>query len=186
MIVKPPEGWVSCKIGEVTQIVSGGTPPSKDLTNFTTEGGVPWITPADLSGYKKIYISHGARNLSDKGFSVCSATKIPQGSVLFSSRAPVGYVAIAANELSTSQGFKSFVLPSGLDSRFVYFYLKYISPLAESMASGTTFKELSSSVAAQLPLLIAPLKEQKQIANKLDKLFARIDACCDRLARIPQ
>jgi type I restriction enzyme S subunit len=90
-------------------------------TNFTTEGGVPWITPADLSGYKKIYISHGARNLSDKGFSVCSATKIPQGSVLFSSRAPVGYVAIAANELSTSQGFKSFVLPSELDSRFVYF-----------------------------------------------------------------
>lgn len=98
-----PEGWVSCKIGEVTQIVSGGTPPSKDLTNFTTEGGIPWITPADLSGYKDIYISRGARNL------------------------------------------------------FVYFYLKHTKPVAEAMATGTTFKELSGSVAAQLPLLIAPL-----------------------------
>ncbi|WP_446368285.1 restriction endonuclease subunit S [Coleofasciculus sp. G3-WIS-01] len=179
-----PEGWVRCKIGEVTQIVSGGTPPSKDLTNFTTEGGIPWITPADLSGYKDIYISRGGRNLSDKGFSACSATKIPAGSVLFSSRAPVGYVAIAANELTTNQGFKSFVLPEGIDSRFVYFYLKHIKPVAEAMATGTTFKELSSSVAAQLPLALAPLKEQKLIADKLDRLLVRVDACRDRLERV--
>lgn len=184
MSVEIPEGWARCKIGEVTQIVSGGTPPSKDLTNFTTEDGISWITPADLSGYKDIYISRGRRNLSDKGFSACSATKIPSGSVLFSSRAPVGYVAIAANELTTNQGFKSFVLPEGLDSRFVYFYLKYIKPVAESMATGTTFKELSSSVAAQLPLALAPLKEQKLIADKLDRLLVRVDACHDRLERV--
>jgi restriction endonuclease S subunit/predicted ATPase len=179
-----PEGWASCKIGEVTQIVSGGTPPSKDLTNFTTEGGIPWITPADLSGYKDIYISRGSRNLSEKGFWACSATKIPQGSVLFSSRAPVGYVAIAANELTTNQGFKSFVLPKDLDSRFVYFYLKHIKPVAEAMATGTTFKELSGSVAAQLPLLIAPSDEQRRIADKLDSLLARVNACRDRLDRV--
>ena len=185
MSVETPKGWASCKIGEITQIVSGGTPPSKDLTNFTTEGGIPWITPADLSGYKNVYISHGARNLSDKGFSVCSATKIPVGSVLFSSRAPVGYVAIAANELSTNQGFKSFVLPDGLDSRFIYFYLKHIKPIAEAMATGTTFKELSGSVIAQLPLTIAPFNEQRRIADKLDSLLARVDACRDRLHKIP-
>ena len=183
---KTPEGWTNCKIGEVTQIVSGGTPPSKDLTNFITEGGIPWITPADLSGYKDVYISRGARNLSEKGFWACSATKIPQGSVLLSSRAPVGYVAIAANELTTNQGFKSFVLPEGLDSRFVYFYLKHIKDVAEAMATGTTFKELSGSVTAQLPLLIAPLNEQRRIAEKLDSLLERVDACRDRLDRVPR
>jgi len=185
-VSKTPEGWTNCKIGEVTQIVSGGTPPSKDLTNFITEGGIPWITPADLSGYKDVYISRGARNLSEKGFWACSATKIPQGSVLLSSRAPVGYVAIAANELTTNQGFKSFVLPEGLDSRFVYFYLKHIKDVAEAMATGTTFKELSGSVTAQLPLLIAPLNEQRRIAEKLDSLLERVDACRDRLDRVPR
>ncbi len=184
MSAKIPERWACCKIGEVTQIVSGGTPPSKDLTNFTSEGGVPWITPADLSGYKDIYISRGARNLSEKGFWACSAAKIPQGSVLFSSRAPIGYVAIAANELTTNQGFKSFVLPEDLDSRFVYFYLKHIKPRAESIATGTTFKEISGSVAAQLPMVIAPFNEQKRIADKLDSLLARVDACRDRLERV--
>lgn len=185
MRLKPPEKWVSCPIGEVAQVVSGGTPRAKDPTNFINKGGIPWITPADLSGYAEIFISRGARNLSEKGFSSCSATKIPKGSVLFSSRAPVGYVAIAANELTTSQGFKSFILPDGLNSRFVYFYLKYIKPVAEDMATGTIFKELSGSAAAKLPLLIAPTNEQKRIADKLDNLLARVDKCRDRLERIP-
>lgn len=185
MSVEAPEGWVSCEIGKVARIVSGATPPSKDLTNFTAEGGIPWITPADLSGYKDIYISRGARNLTEKGFAVCSAVKIPPGSVLFSSRAPVGYVAIASNEVTTNQGFKSFVLPDELDSRFVYFYLRHIKPIAELMATGTTFKELSGSAAARLPLIIAPLKEQKRIADKLDVLLKRVDACRTRLDRIP-
>jgi restriction endonuclease S subunit/predicted ATPase len=184
MNLETPEGWVSCKIGEVTRIASGATPPSKDPTNFTTEGGIPWVTPADLSGYKDIYISCGARNLTDKGFSACSTTKIPQGSVLFSSRAPVGYVAIAANELTTNQGFKSFILPDRLDSSFVYFYLKHIKSIAEAMATGTTFKELSGSVAAQLPLTIAPLNEQKRIADKLNTLFARVDDCRYQLKHV--
>jgi type I restriction enzyme S subunit len=182
--LKTPEGWVRCEIGEVTQVVSGGTPRAKDPSNFVDEGGIPWITPADLSGYTDIFISRGARNLSEKGFNSCSAAKIPTGSVLFSSRAPVGYIAIAANELATNQGFKSFVLPKGLDSRFVYFYLKYIKPVAENMATGTTFKELSGKVAAKLPLLIAPTEEQTRIADKLENLIARVDACRDRLNRV--
>lgn len=185
MTVETPQGWVSCEIGEVATVVSGATPPSKDLTNFTAEGGIAWITPADLSGYKDIYISRGARNLTEKGFATCSAAKIPPGSVLFSSRAPVGYVAIAANEVTTNQGFKSFVLPDRLDSRFVYFYLRHIKPIAELMATGTTFKELSGSAAARLPLVIAPLNEQKRIADKLDALLARVEACQGRLDRVP-
>ncbi len=181
---KLPKNWEQCQFGDVTQIISGGTPSTKDPTNFAENDGIPWITPSDLSGYKKVYISRGVRNLSEKGFEACSATKLPTGSVLFSSRAPIGYVAIAANELTTNQGFKSFVLPEGLDSRFVYFYLRHIKPVAEDLATGTTFKELSGSKAARLPLIIAPSEEQKRIANKLENLMARIDACQTRLDHV--
>lgn len=180
-----PASWAQCKIGEVARIVSGGTPPSKDQTNFTSEGGIPWVTPADLSGYRSCYISRGARNLSEKGYAGCSAAKLPAGSVLFSSRAPIGYVAIAANEISTNQGFKSFVLPEGFSSSFVYYYLKHIKPVAEQLATGTTFKELSGTAAAKLPFVVAPLAEQTRIADKLDTVLARVDACRERLDRVP-
>lgn len=183
---KLPQGWFECEIGDVAKVVGGGTPPSKDPTNFTTLGGIPWITPADLSGYKDVYISRGARSLSEKGYTTCSAIKIPAGSVLFSSRAPVGYVAIAATEVTTNQGFKSFALPESIDSRFVYYYLRHIKPIAEMMATGTTFKELSGSAAAKLPFVLAPLSEQKRIADKLDALLAQLDTCRKRLVRVSQ
>lgn len=181
-----PANWVKCQIGEATTIISGGTPPSKDSTNFSIGDGIPWITPADLSGYRDIYISHGARNLTEKGLRSCSAQLIPAGSVLFSTRAPIGYVAIAKNDVTTNQGFKSFVLPKELESKFIYFYLRYIKPIAEEMATGTTFKELSGSNAAKLPLLIPPSSEQKKIADKLDSLLTRVDACRDHLERVQE
>lgn len=180
-----PKGWASTDIGEVMQIVSGGTPPSKDESNFQQDGGIPWLTPADLSGYRQAFIARGARNLSEKGYAACSAVIMPTGSVLFSSRAPIGYVAIAENEISTNQGFKSFIPPQGFNSSFLYHYLRHIKPVAEQMATGTTFKELSGSAAAKLPFLIAPLPEQKRIADKLDSTLARVDACRDRLDRLP-
>jgi len=181
---KLPNNWSQCEIGEVTQIVSGGTPPSKDLTNFVEDGGIPWITPSDLSACNGVFITRGARNLSEKGFESCSARKLPAGSVLFSSRASIGHVAIAMNELTTNQGFKNFVLPEELDSRFIYYYLRYATPIAEEMATGSTFKELSSSKAARLPLLVAPYQEQKRIADKLDTILVRIDRCRARLDRV--
>lgn len=180
-----PRNWVECPIGDVAQVIGGGTPPSKDPSNFSTEGGIPWITPADLSGYQATYIQRGTRNLTEKGLRNSSAVVLPPGSVLFSSRAPIGYVAIAANEMATNQGFKSFVVTRDIDSRYLYFYLRYIKPVAEAIATGTTFKELSGSNAARLPLLIAPLNEQKRIADKIDYLLARVDACRAHLDRVP-
>ncbi len=111
---------------------------------------------------------------------------MPAGTVLFSSRAPIGYVAIAANEIATNQGFKSFVLPGGFDPRFTYYQLKHLKPEAEAIATGTTFKELSGATAATLPFRVAPLQEQARIADLLDTLLARINACSDRLAAIPE
>jgi type I restriction enzyme, S subunit len=179
-----PTGWEEVQIGEVTQIVNGGTPSTKDPTNFSDEGGIPWITPSDLSGYEEIYIGQGARNLSEKGFASCSASLLPKNSVLFSSRAPIGYVAITSNELATNQGFKGFILPEGLYSKYIYYYLRHITPIAESVSTGTTFKELSATKAKRLPLLVPPHNEQKRIADKLDILLTKISACQERLEHV--
>lgn len=180
-----PQSWLNLPIGHVSHVVSGGTPPSKDKSCFTTPGeGIPWLTPADLSNNKAQHISHGSRDLTDKGFSLCSAQILPTGSVLFSSRAPIGYVAIARNPLSTNQGFKSFVLPKEIDSRFIYYQLRHLKAVAETLATGTTFKELSGSNAAKIPITLAPTNEQRRIADKLDRVLARVDAANEHLSRV--
>src|SRR3989338_2284593 len=105
-----PRLWAWCRLSEVGAIVGGGTPPSADADNFTTGGsGTAWLTPADLGKHTTLYVSHGARDLTPQGLRSSSATLMPKGSVLFTSRAPIGYTAIAANEVSTNQGFKSVV-----------------------------------------------------------------------------
>lgn len=182
-----PTGWVKVSIGSFARIVGGGTPPSKDPANFAKPGeGIPWITPADLSGYRSQTIKCGSRDLTPDGLAACGATLMPAGTVLFSSRAPIGYVAIAANEIATNQGFKSFVLPGGFDPRFTYYQLKHLKPEAEAIATGTTFKELSGAAAATLPFSVAPMQEQTRIADRLDALLTRINACNDRLVAIPE
>ena len=180
-----PQSWLSLPIGHVSHVISGGTPPSKDKSCFTTPGnGIPWLTPADLSNNKAQHISHGSRDLTDKGFSLCSAQILPTGSVLFSSRAPIGYVAIAQNPLSTNQGFKSFALPTEIDSRFIYYQLRHLKAVAETLATGTTFKELSGSTAARIPITLAPTNEQRRIADKLDCVLARVDAANEHISRV--
>jgi type I restriction enzyme, S subunit len=186
MSVDLPAGWSETAVGNVARIVGGGTPPSKDPSNFAAPGqGTPWVTPADLSGYREQTISHGARDLTPAGLAACAATLMPAGTVLFSSRAPIGYVAIAANSITTNQGFKSFVLPEGMVPRYVYYQLRHLKREAEAIATGTTFKELSGAAAATLPVRVAPSREQARIADQLDTLLARINACNDRLDAIP-
>jgi type I restriction enzyme S subunit len=181
-----PLGWKAVSISEVAQVVGGGTPPSKDQKCFAAPGqGISWVTPADLSGYKLQEISRGSRDLTPAGLAACSAKLLPAGAVLFSSRAPIGYVAIASGPVATNQGFKSFVFPEDIDSRFAYYQLKHIKPVAEALATGTTFKELSGSAAAKLPFLLAPGREQKRIADKLDTILTRVDAVNTRLTRVP-
>jgi type I restriction enzyme S subunit len=180
-----PGTWSIAPVGSLAKVVGGGTPPSQNPENFAAPGaGIPWLTPADLSGYRKQSIQHGTRDLTCQGLKHCSAALMPRGTVLFSSRAPIGYVAIAANEISTNQGFKSFIFAADIDSRFAYYQLRYLKPIAEAIATGTTFKELSGSAAAKLPFAIAPTNEQTRIADKLDTVLARVDACRDRLARV--
>ncbi len=177
----PPE-WQWHRIGEVTQVVGGGTPRTTEVENFG--GEIPWITPADLSGYFAKHISRGARNISASGLASSGARLMPQGTVLFSSRAPIGYVAIASNPVATNQGFKSFVLGPNLLSDFVYYWLKVAKPMAVALASGTTFLEVSGKKIAQLPIPVAPLAVQRAVVAYLDEQLSRLDASVAALHRV--
>ncbi len=173
-------------IGEIAEVVSGGTPKSSIGENFAPpREGIPWLTPADLSGYKNKLIEHGSRDLSEQGYKSCSAKLIPAGSVVFSSRAPIGYVAVAKKSLATNQGFKNFVFDKSIDPNFAYYYLKSIRSIAESLGTGTTFKEISGTKAKTLPFALFPQAEQKVIADKLDELLAQVDTLKARLDAIP-
>lgn len=182
-----PQGWLRTEIANVVTVVAGGTPKASDKSNFAEPGdGIPWLTPADLGKYNKKTITRGARDLSLKGLRSSSAKLMPKGSILFSSRAPIGYCVIAENEIATNQGFKNFVLPEGIDSSYAYYYLKSIKQVAESMGTGTTFKELSGAVAKTLPFVLAPENEQIRIADKLDSILAKVNKAQVHLDKIPE
>ena len=177
-----PDTWNWIEVGEVAPVVGGGTPKTSDPDNF--EGGdIPWITPADLSGYTEKYIARGERNITEKGLRGSSARLLPTDTVLFSSRAPIGYVAIASRPVATNQGFKSFVLPDKIDSSFVYYYLKCARETIEGLGGGTTFKEISGTAAATIPLAVAPLAEQHRIVAEIETQFTRLDASVSALRR---
>ncbi|MXX74528.1 MAG: hypothetical protein F4210_07050 [Holophagales bacterium] len=168
-----PASWRWTTLGEVTSVVGGGTP--KTSRGEYWNGDIPWITPADLSGYERKEIRSGERYITAAGLRGSSAHLLPTGTVLFSSRAPIGYVAIAATPMATNQGFKSFVPPSGIDPSFLYYYLRSAKGLALSAASGTTFKELSKRRAALLVFPLAPVPEQHRIVARVDALFAGLN-----------
>lgn len=161
-------------ISEIGEIVSGATPKTTVSANFG--GDIPWITPADLSGYSKKYISHGARNLTMQGYNSCSSQLMPPGSVLLSSRAPIGYVAIAKNKICTNQGFKSIVPKEIIDSEFLYYQLKYLRNVLQDLGSGTTFKELSAKKLSSVQVVVPPIEVQHAIVSKIEELFSRLDA----------
>ncbi|MBP1927705.1 type I restriction enzyme S subunit [Methanolinea mesophila] len=179
-----PEGWVACQMGDISEVIAGGTPNTKNLGNFIDDG-IPWITPADLSGFKEIYISRGQRSLSIKGFESSSARLMPKGTVLMSSRAPIGYIAIALNQISTNQGFKNFICYEGILPEYVYFWIKFQTPLIESMGSGSTFKEVSGSRAKTIPIIIPPLAEQRRIVAAIEALLVKVNVSRERLDRVP-
>lgn len=168
-----PTHWEVKKLKDIGKISSGGTPSTSNDNNFG--GNIAWITPADLTGYKDKFISKGKRNLSEEGLKNSSAKILPKGTILFSSRAPIGYVAIAQNEISTNQGFKNLTPNESVISEYVYYYLLGAKNLAEQSASGTTFKEISATAFSNLPIPLPPLSEQNLIVAEIDKRFEVVD-----------
>lgn len=142
--------------------VVGGSTPSKKHPEYYTDQGIAWITPKDLSNDSSKFIYHGENDITELGLSKCSATVMPIGTVLFSSRAPIGYIAVAANPVATNQGFKSVIPNKDIGTAFIYYFLKNNLTLIESMASGSTFKEISASVMKNVPAFI-PIKDKLNI-----------------------
>lgn len=177
-----PVGWAWSTMGDVAEVIGGGTPSTTDDKNFG--GEIPWITPADLSGYRSKTIGRGQRNLTQAGLDGSGAKLMPAGTVLFSSRAPIGYVAIASNPVTTNQGFKSFVLRKWLSPDYVYYYLQRAKDLAVARASGTTFLEISGAKARTIPIPVAPRPEQDRIVAELEKQLTRLDAGVAALKRV--
>ena len=168
-----PGKWKWGRLSDYGNIVGGGT-PSTSVSNYW-DGEISWITPADLGKIKSPWIDRGAKSITKLGLENSSAKKMPAGSIVYSSRAPIGRVAIAKNELCTSQGCKSFVPdPNLVDSKYAYYVLKALTPEIIARASGTTFKEISGKQFGKTLIPVPPLREQQRIVAKLDKLMLEI------------
>ena len=171
---KLPKGWAWCRLGDIGEIIGGGT-PSTSIEEYWN-GEISWITPADLSNYSDKHIAQGKRNITQLGLDNSSAKLIPKGSILFSTRAPIGYVVIADRPLSTNQGFKSLSLSVNMSEEFVYYFLLAEKERIKLLASGTTFQELSASAFSKILIPLPPLAEQHRIVKKIETYFSLLEA----------
>lgn len=166
--------WKEVTLGEIGTIVGGATPSTKNTSFY--DGNIPWLTPKDLSVNSNKYILRGERNITEAGFKSCSCKMLPKGSVLFSSRAPIGYVAIVANDMCTNQGFKSVIPNEETDSEFLYYLLKYNKDNIASQGSGTTFAEVSGKTMKEIEVMVPKeTEDQRRIASILSSLDRKIE-----------
>lgn len=170
-----PKGWTITMLGEVVEILSGSTPSTKDESYW--DGTIPWITPKDLSSHQFVFISKGERNITDEGLKNSSAQILKKNTILFSSRAPIGYVAIAGNDLCTNQGFKNIACDERKSHfRFFYYWLIFSKEHIEKISSGSTFAEATTTVVMRSLLVpLPPLPEQRAIAAVLSSLDDKIE-----------
>lgn len=166
--------WHDGYLSDLGRIVAGGT-PSKDKPEYYCDNGIAWITPKDLSVDRSVFVSHGENDITDLGYAKSSATKMPKGTVLFSSRAPIGYIAIASNEVTTNQGFKSVIPNENVGTGFMYFLLEHLLPTIENMASGSTFKEISGSAMKVVPTIIPDDSTLKEFNDFCTPILAEVE-----------
>ena len=165
-----PKDWVVAKIGDVGNVVGGGT-PSTAISEYWN-GSIPWLSPSDLVSFSDVFISSGKMFLSDEGLKHSSAQLLPKDTVLLSSRAPVGYVAIAKNALCTNQGFKSVICNQNIITPYyLYYFFKENKDLLESYASGATFLELSATRLKKIKIAIPTLDLQKRFADLVESML---------------
>ena len=179
---KIPQGWKIVTLSEIGDVIGGGT-PSKIKPEYYTDNGIAWITPKDLSTNNCKFTSKGETDISELGYKNSSAKLMPRGSVLFSSRAPIGYISIAKNEICTNQGFKSIV-PKKAGTCFIYYFLRNNTSKIESMASGSTFKEASGGLMKSLEVIIPSNKILTAFEEAIQPLFNMQEHNEDENARL--
>ena len=169
-----PESWEWVRLGEIGEIVGGGTPKTGN-SEFWNGGNIPWLTPADMKFVPGKYVENGERFITEKGLKGSSARLMPKGTIIYSSRAPIGYIAIANNDLATNQGFKSLVPYELRINEYMYYCLISRTNEIISRASGTTFKEISGSEFGLTVVPLPPLEEQKRIVAKIEEMMPYVD-----------
>ncbi|MFO0291517.1 MAG: restriction endonuclease subunit S [bacterium] len=162
-----PKNWILIPLGDCCQIISGSTPKRNKPEYWG--GDIPWVTPKDLGKLKTPVLKDAPEKITEAGYKSCSTTLLPQGSILFSSRAPIGYVAIAGRPMCTNQGFKSLVPNEYVHSPYLYWCMRKYASDIEALGSGTTFKEVSKGIVERFIIPLPPLEEQRRIAAILDK-----------------
>ena len=170
------EEWEKVELGngKLFKIESGGTPNSENIEYWN--GNIPWLSPADLTDYQGVYIDKGANNITELGLAKSSAKMMPKATVLLSSRAPIGYVALAKNDICTNQGFKSVVCnQSIMKPSYLYLYFKLNKSYLQSFASGATFPELSGSMVKKLKVLVPDISLLEKFDTFAKKLFEKTD-----------
>ena len=163
------------RLDQIGKVIGGGTPSTRKKQYYANKG-IAWITPKDLSGYSKMYISHGARDISQEGLDNSSAKLLPKDTVLVSSRAPIGYVALAANKITTNQGFKSIVPNTDIVlPKYLYYLMLTKKDELENVSSGSTFKEVSGRVMKGFEVDIPSLDKQANIIQKIEPITRKIE-----------
>lgn len=169
-----PEGWKVGRLDEIADVVGGST-PSKAKPEYYTQKGIAWLTPKDLSNHPAVYTSRGEIDITEEGYNSTSTKLMPKGTILFTSRAPIGYISIAQNDICTNQGFKSLV-PKKAGTCFLYCFLKYVTPVIENKSTGSTFKEASGSLMKSLQVIIPEQNVFEEFEAIVSPLFARIES----------
>lgn len=164
-----PKGWKVGTLSDLGDIVGGST-PSKSKPEYYTDKGIAWLTPKDLSVSNAKFTSRGEIDITEAGYNSTSAKLMPRGSVLFSSRAPIGYITIAKNDICTNQGFKS-VVPKFAGTCYIYYLLKHLTPEIENKSTGSTFKEASGSLMKSLVVIIPPKQNLDEFELKVKSIF---------------
>ena len=154
------------QLKKITTIINGSTPSTADPNNW--DGDIPWITPKDLSTFHQRFIHRGERNITEAGYNSCSTTMVPKGTVLLTSRAPIGYLAIADNPMCTNQGFKSLVCDeSQIIPLYLYYWLSTKVEYLKGISGGATFKELSKTTLENVEIALPSIAEQRHIVGTI-------------------
>lgn len=160
-----PEGWENGIVSDLGTVVTGGTPSTGCAEYFAkSKSGHAWATPKDLSNLNGRYFYHGEADITDAGLKNSAGNIMPKGSVLFTTRAPIGYIAITANEACTNQGFKSIIPAKKFGTEFVFQTLKMLTPQMQRVGVGSTFKEVSKDVFSHQSIVIPSVNLLKKYA----------------------
>ena len=171
------------KLGEVCTIVSGSTPKTS-VTSYW-DGNIKWITPAELNE-DTFYIMDSVRHITEKGKEKAGLSYLPTGTVILSSRAPIGKTAIAGCEMCCNQGFKNLICSDAIYNEYLYFFLKSKTDYLNSLGRGATFKEVSKSIVENIEIPLPEVNQQKEIAEKFKKLEQLISLRKQQLAKLDE